>query len=554
MAGRFGKLGELVESASFAARVLRGTGMLGALSPTGVVEFARRRRGARPGPHTTLLLHACNQPTRVALVDANRRMSWRALDGEVNQLGHALVAAGVRGGDRVGLMMRNCCEFVVAQQACARIGATAVQIGYRLKPQEIAYILANSQARALVFHDDYSAFVAEARMRAGIPPDDALFAVGARSAVHVGKRYEDAIARFDPNEPPGGRYSMDGGVMTYTSGTTGKPKGATRKLRDTGLAAVGDFMHQIGFHADERHLVVCPLYHSGAMAFFAFAFTLGATTVLLEHFDERIVLETIERERITSAFLVPTMLARLAAFAPDERARFDTSSLAWVCSGAAPLPTTTAQRFQDAFGPLLWNFYGATEIGLVSLAGPADHGARPGTVGRPLRGNELRVLDAAGREVPPGEIGELYARSAMLIGGYHDNPDATAAAMRNGYFSVGDLAHIDADGYLYLHSRKTDMVISGGVNIYPREIEDHLLTHPDIAECAVIGVPDDEWGEALKAFVVPRRPRALTAEDVVLHCQAALANYKRPRYVEFIDALPRNPTGKVLKRELRERS
>jgi fatty-acyl-CoA synthase len=215
------------------------------------------------------------------------------------------------------------------------------------------------------------------------------------------------------------------------------------------------------------------------------------------------------------------------------------------------LPTETARRFQDAFGPLVWNFYGATEVGLVTLAGPADHGARPGTVGKLLQGNDVRVCDERGVDVPRGEIGELWVRNDMLISSYYRDDAATERAKRDGYFSVGDLGRLDADNYLYLASRKHDMVISGGVNIYPAEVEQHLHTHPDIVECAVVGVPDDEWGESLKAFVVARAGAELTADDVRAFCDRALANYKRPRHVQFLDELPRNPTGKVLKRELR---
>jgi fatty-acyl-CoA synthase len=222
--------------------------------------------------------------------------------------------------------------------------------------------------------------------------------------------------------------------------------------------------------------------------------------------------------------------------------------------GAAPLSTETARRVMDRFGPVLWNFYGSTETGMVTLAGPGDHLARPGTIGRALCGNEIRLFDEAGREVGAGEIGELYARNSMLITGYHRNAEATAASQRDGLFSVGDLARRDADGYYYLESRKHDMVISGGVNIYPREIEDHLQAHPAILDAAVVGVPDPEWGETLHAFVVLRDGHALTEQAVIEHCRAGLADYKRPRRVTFVHELPRNPTGKVLKRELRERA
>jgi fatty-acyl-CoA synthase len=200
---------------------------------------------------------------------------------------------------------------------------------------------------------------------------------------------------------------------------------------------------------------------------------------------------------------------------------------------------------------VLWNFYGATETGLVTLAGPHDHVRRPGTIGRALRGNEIRLLDDHGREVPRGQVGELFARNTTLISGYHNNEEATRSSQRDGFFSVGDMGRIDEDGYYYLESRKHDMVISGGVNIYPREIEDHLHTHPSILEAAVVGVPDPEWGETLHAFVVLRLGAHVTETEVMDYCRSALADFKRPRKVTFLPELPRNPTGKILKRELR---
>jgi fatty-acyl-CoA synthase len=248
---------------------------------------------------------------------------------------------------------------------------------------------------------------------------------------------------------------------------------------------------------------------------------------------------------------VPTMIVRLTNLPKETLAKYDTRSLRWVMSAAAPLSTDAARRFMEHFGPVLWNFYGATETGLVTLAGPGDHVSRPGTIGRKLRGNEVRLLDDAGHEVAKGQVGELYARNSTLISGYHRNEEATKSSQREGFFSVGDMGRIDPDGYYYLESRKHDMVISGGVNIYPREIEDHLHTHPAVLEAAVVGVPDPEWGETLHAFVVVRDGQSITDVEVINFCREGLADFKRPRKVTFLPELPRNPTGKVLKRELR---
>jgi fatty-acyl-CoA synthase len=552
------------------ARMLTRTGLLSGVRPQHLARFAKKARGTKMGPHLAVMLHAEARPDRDAVIDATRRLSYGAFEAEVNQLAHALSAMGVARGDRVAIMLPNCAEFVVALQALPRVGATAVQIGARLKAAEIEYILGHAKPRVLLYHASFQGEIEPARARAGGPTDTHMIAVGdpfgdpARSpdasgtagsgrGAGPGLLYRDALAGQASDAPPSAPGEETGGVIVYTSGTTGKPKGASRHFSRTGLEAVADLIAQVGIRSEDRHLVVCPLYHSAAPAFVIIMQSLGATVVVTDHFDAEEILATIEREKITCAFMVPTQLMRLTTLDERVRRKHDTSSLRWILSGAAPLTTETARRFQAAYGPIVWNFYGATETGLVTCAGPQDHEAHPGTVGRSLRGNHIRILGEDGREVPTGEVGELYVRNSMLITGYHGDDDATSQAMRDGFFSVGDLARVDGDGFVYLASRVHDMVISGGVNIYPAEIEEHLHRHPDVIEAAVIGVPDDEWGERLKAFVVTRPGTRLSAEEIVQFCREGLADFKRPREVEFLDALPRNPTGKVLKRELRAR-
>ena len=538
-----------LRDARFALDVVRKTGVMGAFRPQGVLPFALAARHTKVGPHVAIMWHAQMNPDKECVIDGDRRFTWRAFDQEVNKLGHALAARGGAGG-RVACMLGNGAEYLIAQQALARIGGTAVQIGYRSKPAEIAFILGNAEPQAAVVGAVYLPAFTEAMAIAKQQPR--VIVVGATDGAGPGERWEDATAREDGDRPPQAVGASGGGVIVYTSGTTGKPKGAARNWKQTGLDAVADLMVQVGMHHDDRHLVACPLYHSAAPAFVAMMMSLGATCVLLQHFEPEAVLEVIAKERITSTMMVPTMLHRLAGLPDDVRRRHDTSTLRWVMSGAAPLPTETARQFQDRFGPLVWNFYGSTETGTVTLAGPRDHLTRPGTVGRALRGNQIRLLDDAGHDLPVGQIGELYVQNSMLMAGYHKNQDATTRSFKDGYFSVGDLARVDDDGFYYMESRKHDMVISGGVNIYPREIEDHLHTHPAIADVAVVGVPDPEWGETLRAFVVLRPGHALTAAEVSDYCRTHLADYKRPRQVVFLAELPRNPTGKILKRELRD--
>jgi fatty-acyl-CoA synthase len=544
------RLREVARAGRTAAAVVRESGLLGALRLRGMVDFARGGAAGRArGPSVVLQLHACNTPHKLALVDGDVRLTYSELDARINRLAHALRRLGAGPGTRVALMMRNRHEYLETTWAINRLGAVMVQIGFRLKPAEVAYILEHSQPVAFL-HDEELAPVAQAaRALAGVPRAlDALVATG--------PPYESRLAGESATPVVDRAAAANAGVMIYTSGTTGRPKGAARDFRKTFHPALADFLSQVKVRHDDRHLVVCPLYHAAPPAFAALTFMFGGTNVVLSgSFDPERVLQTIERERITTSFMVPTLLGRLASLPREVIDRYDVSSLRWLCSGAAPLPTDTARRVEEAFGPILYNFYGATETGMVTLALPGEHTARPGTIGRALAGNDIRLLDDAGHEVPTGEAGELWVKSSMIVPGYHNDAGATAKALRDGYFSVGDVGRVDADGYFYLADRKSDMVISGGVNIYPQEIEQHLYAHPGVAEAAVIGVPDADWGESLKAYIVARGDAgALDFDELRAYCKAALADYKCPRSFELIDELPRNPTGKVLKRELRERA
>jgi fatty-acyl-CoA synthase len=536
--------------------VLRASKVVQPIRPASFAQFVKSASQTKAGPHLAVMFHAAAHPDKEAIVEyaehGVRRMSWGELDATINRLAHALVARGVRGGSRVALMLPNGSEYIIAQQALARVGATAVQIGYRLKAGEVAYILDNAEPAATIVHHDYIGAMLDARKQAG--KGGSMLIVG--GDVTPGdpelEEWDRALAAASPDLPPRVQHGSSGGVIVYTSGTTGKPKGANRAWNKTGLESVADLILQVGMRADDRHLVTMPLYHSAAPAFVAIMMSLGATIVLQNHFEPEAALDIIQKERVTCSLMVPTMMIRLTNLPKETLAKYDTSSLRWVMSAAAPLSTEAARRFMQQFGPVLWNFYGATETGLVTLAGPHDHVSRPGTIGKALRGNDIRLLDDQGHEVPPGGVGELFARNSTLISGYHGNEEATRSSQREGFFSVGDCGRVDADGYYYLESRKSDMVISGGVNIYPREIEDHLSTHPAILEAAVIGVPDPEWGETLRAFIVLRDGQQLSETEVINFCREHLADYKRPRKVTFLSEMPRNPTGKILKRELRE--
>jgi fatty-acyl-CoA synthase len=544
---RLKRLRKTVRLAKSAIEIFNSTGMRGAVGPVVALKMARDARRGVKGSLAIIHLHAVADPLRPALVSGDTRLNYGELEERVNRLTHGLRNLGVGPGERVGVMVHNSHEHIEMTAALQALGGISVQIGYRLKGPEVAYILQNAKARAIVFHSDLVPAVDEALKEIKIEGIAIGGAAGHRS-------YDELLASGDPSEPaqvPGGGL---GGVMIYTSGTTGRSKGATRDFRKMGLEPILNFIKKIPLKRDERHLVTCPLYHSAAPAILSMVMSVGGCGVILRQFEPEDVLRTIERERITSSLMVPTMLSRLMALPPEVIRKYDTSSLKWILTTAAPLPTEVARRVEDAFGPILYNFYGATETGTVTIALPGEHTARPGTIGRAIEGNDIHLLGGDGKDVPEGQVGELYVKNGMLMDGYFGNEKATSDATRQGMISVGDLAYRDADGYYYLADRKTDMVISGGVNIYPWEIEQRLHEHPSVFEAAVVGVPDPEWGESLVAYIVKRPGKECTSDELREWVRQTLADYKRPKQVHFLDALPRNPTGKILKRELKQRA
>jgi fatty-acyl-CoA synthase len=555
LSDRLERVSRSVQVARLATRVVRTTGLDRTLSPRLALTLTQVLRDLRRGMRGAMALihmHALHDPLRPALVSGNVRLNYGELQARVYQLTHGLRALGIGPRQRIGAFLHNGHEYVELGAALQIVAGQSVQIGYRLKAQEVAYILDNSGARALLFHGDLAPVVDEALtlVKGGNLTRERCIAVG---DVPGFKSYDALLDAGDARAParvPGGGY---GGIMVYTSGTTGRAKGASRDFKRMGLGPILDFMSRFPLRRDERHLVVCPLYHSMGQALASMVQFVGGCNVIMRHFDAAEALRTIEHERITSTTVVPTMLTRLVALPATALHAHDTSSLRWIMSGAAPLPTELARQVEDAFGPILYNFYGSTETGIVTIAMPGEHTARPGTIGRIIEGNDIRLYDSEGHEVPDGEVGELYVRNSMMMDGYHANQRATEEATRDGYMSVGDLAWRDGDGYYYLADRKSDMVISGGVNIYPWEIEQRLHEHPAVAEAAVVGVPDADWGEALVAFVVLRAGRTATGEELGNWVRETLADFKRPRQVLFVESLPRTQTGKILKRELKER-
>ena len=528
----------LAESGMFRGASLRGTSVL----------VSHLLRGDL-SPNLVWSLHAANLPDKLALVHGERRLTWRELEGRINRLANGLKSLGIRSGDRVAYMLRNSIEWMESLAACNRIGAAAVFVSYRSTAAEIEYLLSHSESSALVFGGDAHDTVVDARPRLSLP-DAAFLEVGGPPGspfASYEKLLEHSSAAPSP-EPP----SAESRVILYTSGTTGKPKGAVRDLSKSGLGSLLDLLSVIPLRQSDRHLVAAPLYHATGSGFATIHITLGATLHLMEHFHPVEFLQIVSREGITTTALVPTMLRAIVSLPDEERRRYDVSSLRVIVCTGSRLPEDLKKIAREWLGPVLYDLYGATEMGWVTVATPQDQVRRPCSVGRPVPGTDVVLLREDRTPATDGDVGELFARNRLTVEGYYRNPDATEKSRWGEYFSVGDLAVRDPDGYVTLVDRKTDMVISGGMNIYPAEIEQVLAQHPGVADAAVIGVPDEYWGESLLAFVVPRPGHSPDEGDIIAHCRRTLSGYKVPKRIQFVPELPRNPTGKILKKELRK--
>jgi long-chain acyl-CoA synthetase len=499
-----------------------------------------------------LVANAEARPGHVAVVDGERRLTYRELDEAVNRAAAVLAEVGVGPGGRVALLLPNGAEFLVVSLAAGKLGAVGVPINFHWLESEIAHVLSDATPDALVVHAAWAELAARARARADGPARETCFVVGESP---VFRSFDEAMAAAPSTAPPVGVPTGGFNMLIYTSGTTGKPKGVVHPSFDPklGFETQKRMVETWGFEERDVHLVVGPLYHTMPNAYAMQHLFVGATVVVMGRFDAERCLALIEAERVTTTSMVPAHFVRILALPEEVRARHDVSSLRRVLHAAAPCPPDVKRRIMAYFPPgSVWEFYGATE-GPGTIISPEEWERKPGSVGRPWPGVGIRVLDDAGRDCAPGEVGTIFMAP---LGGhgfrYHNDAEKTAESYRDGLFTVGDMGYLDEDGYLFIADRKHDMVISGGVNIYPSEVEAAIAAHPEVVDVAVFGVPDDEWGESLLAMVEPFPGALLTPEDVDAWCRAQLARYKCPRRIELVDELPRDPNGKVVKRKLRE--
>ena len=505
--------------------------------------------GTPPGaaPQTTHYLdgHALVRPNKLALICGSRSLTYAELNSRARRVANALGTLGVQAGDRVAVIAHNSIELLEVAAGLSKLSAISVLLNYRLREHEVAYIVNDCQAKAVVAGPGLVEVVDLARPE--VTGEVRYIAIG-DEAPEGWLSYEGLLAHAGEDVPVG--ETGLGSTMSYTSGTTGKPKGA---YRPNGVPVQDIILAVQAFELNDAdvHLLAGPYYHSAPGFFASLHALLGATIVIQPKFDPVEALELIDRHKITTSFMAPILLQRLCDVPEEIASRYDTSSLRGIILGGAPCSYALKTRATERLGQCLWEFYGATETGIVTLLRPEDQLRKPGSCGIAGPGQEIRLLDVAGNEVPEGTPGEMWAKNSWLAE-YFNKPEATARSTRNGYFSVGDIAYKDAEGYYYICDRKIDMIISGGVNIYPAEIEAALSAHLAVGDVAVIGVPDERWGESVKAVVELRPGTTATADELIAFCGQHLADYKKPRSVDFVEALPRNPAGKLLKTLIRE--
>jgi fatty-acyl-CoA synthase len=485
--------------------------------------------------------HARVRPRKTAYVVGARRVTYAEFNADANRLAHALQALGVGRGARVAVLANNCAEYPLLYFACIKLGAVVVPVNARFKDEEVHYVVAHSESMALFHGVECTATV------------DGL--CGRWPHVRHYRALDGAFAAWlrqeSPDEPLALVDENDPHVMLYTSGTTGAPKGALLSQRSYYLQA-GHSHHLTGLSEDDIGLSMFPMFHMGGWALPLGFWYDGSTVIIMERADPRAMLEAVQRERVTYLYAVPTVYNFMLDL-PDF-ARFDLSSLRVLAGGTSVMTDAQVRRITEGFNNRnLFIVYGSTEAGPVATLRPPDLFRKPGSVGRPALNVEVRVVDDEDRDVPTGTAGEIICRSEFAMRGYWRMPAESAATLRGGWVHTGDLGVLDDEGFLFIAGRKKEMIKTGGENVFPAEVERVLLEHPAVAEAAVLGIPDPDWGESVLAVIVQRAGHQLVEADVVEHVRSRLAGFKKPRYVWFVESLPRTAaTRQVQKTLLRE--
>lgn len=483
-------------------------------------------------------------PDKIALRDLHGTRTYAQLVDRIDRVSHATLGdLGLGPGDHCAILALNCNQYVELVAGLSQVGVAAATVNPRLSESEITAICDDAHARVL--------FVDAANAELAYGCD---FATVER-IIEIGAPYENWIAAANPNRAISHVPEWLPFTIPYTSGTTGRPKGVLVSSRSRVLTFFGMGVEYACYSPDDRFLALAPMCHGAGMVFPMASVYFGGYAHLLDAFDPENVLRELSDDKISGVFMVPTHFHAIFSLEPSTLGKLQEHGLRTIISNAAPLPQGTKEQIIEYFGEgLLHETYGSTEGGIVANLRPPDQLRKQQCVGLPFPATEISIRDARGEECGPDKVGELFSLSPYLFDSYWQRPEETAAAIQGGWCTVGDLARRDEEGYIYIVDRKKDMIISGGMNVYPREIEEILIRHPDIVEAAVIGVPDDRWGERLKAFVVTSSGRSPEIDELLSFCENKLARFKIPREFVGLDTLPRNPSGKIMKMVLREKA
>ncbi|HET7590607.1 MAG TPA: AMP-binding protein [Solirubrobacterales bacterium] len=529
-----------ISDSIFELKVLREAGILAPMRPDRALRMGGTflRWGASPATGVTTA--AIHHPHELAIVDERGALSWERLHRRTNALAHSLADLGIGPGDGVGVMCRNHRGFVETTLAAAKLGASALYLNTMFAGPQLAEVTKREGPKALVYDEEFTDLLSE------VDPGVQRL-VGWCEGEVAEPTLEDLIEGGDESDlsPPPDKPKF----VILTSGTTGTPKGAQRSSPD-GLMAVASLIDKIPFRSRMTMMIAAPLFHSWGFFHFVMSLPTASTMVLRRRFDPEETLRAAEQSRADVLAAVPVMVQRILTLPAETLDRYSLPNLKITSLSGSALPGELAIAWMDRFGDNVYNLYGSTEVAYATVATPEDLRAAPGTAGKPPRGTKIRLYDENGKEVPQGEVGRIFVGNEMAFEGY---TGGGGKEIIDGLYSSGDVGHIDEAGRLFIDGRDDEMIVSGGENVFPREVEDLLADHDAIEEVAVIGVEDEEFGQRLKAFVVLAAGTAITPQDLAGHVKQNLAGYKVPREFEFLEELPRNATGKILKRDLHAR-
>jgi acyl-CoA synthetase (AMP-forming)/AMP-acid ligase II len=539
---KVGSLGQLAD-VPHNLRILSGAGVVRPIRPDKLLGLLVELQRWGASPAAGISAGAVIRADEVALIDDAGELTFAELHRRSNALAHGFLEAGIGPGDGIAIMCRNHRGFIDATLACAKIGANGLYMNTAFAAPQLADVVKREQPEALVYDEEFGDLLSDA-MEARSGGELKRFVAWEEEAASGDPTLESLVEGSDSSDLKAPEESAR--FVILTSGTTGTPKGAQRTSPDT-LGPIAALLSKIPLQAEELTMIAAPMFHSWGFAHLSLGLALRSSYVVRRKFDPEGTLQAIEDTGATALVVVPVMMQRILELPKETLERYELPTLRVTAASGSALPGELATRWMDTFGDNLYNLYGSTEVAWATIATPEDLRSAPGTAGKPPRGTVVKIVDEQDQEVPSGETGRIFVGNEMAFEGYTGG--GTKDALED-LLSSGDVGHFDDGGRLHIDGRDDEMIVSGGENVFPREVEDLIADHDGVKEVAVIGVDDEDWGQRLKAFIVPDDGEDLNEEEIKGYVKSNLARYKVPREIEFLDSLPRNATGKVLKREL----